>query len=181
MIIETARLVLRPFTDADTRRLHAIQADPRVYPTIGGPPPPLDEFVPYWTERMRAHREAHGYALLAVTRKADGEMIGRAGLIRQEVDGTTEVEVAYVLAPSAWGCGYATEAARASRDWGFANLPVHHLVSLILPTNTASLRVAAANGMRVWKEAEFRGFHVQVHRIDRPEWERIRRAAGGTE
>lgn len=166
MIIETERLLLRPFTDADTRQLHAIHADPRVYPTIGGPPPPPDDFVPFWMERMRTHREAHGYALLAAIRKADGEMIGRAGLIGQEV--------AYVLAPASWGRGLATEAARASRDWGFANLPVDHRVSLILPTNTASIRVAAANGMRVWKEAEFRGFHVQVHRIDRREWERIR-------
>lgn len=178
-MIETERLVLRPFTEDDTRRLHAIHADPRVHPTIGGPPPPVAEFVPFWMNRMRTHHEEHGYALLAAIRKEDGEMIGRAGLIRQEVDGSTEVEVAYVLAPEAWGQGYATEAARASRDWGFARLSVDHLISLILPTNTPSIRVAEANGMHVWKEAEFRGFHVNVHRIDRAEWERLHGTGGG--
>lgn len=170
-MIETERLLLRPFTEDDTRRLHAIHADPRVHPTIGGPPPPPDEFVPWWMERMRAHQEAHGHALLAVVRKTDGAMIGRAGLIRQEVDGAAEVEVAYVLAPDAWGHGYATEAARASRDWGFAHLATDHLVSLILPTNTRSIRVARANGMHLWKEAVFRGFHVHVHRVGRAGWE----------
>lgn len=178
MIIESERLVLRPFTEDDTRRLHAIHADPRVHPTIGGPPPPRDEFVPYWMERMRRHQEEHGYALLAAIRKSDGEMIGRAGLIGQEVDGTREVEVAYVLAPEAWGRGYAREAARASRDWAFSHLPVDHLISLILPTNTASVRVAQVNGMHVWKETEFRGFHVNVHRIVRAHWEGLRAEEG---
>jgi RimJ/RimL family protein N-acetyltransferase len=169
-MIETERLLLRPFTADDAARLHAIHADPEVHRTLGGPPPPRDEFVAAWLARMRAHEAEHGFALLAAIRRMDGEMIGRAGLIRQEVGGAAETEVGYAFACEVWGQGYAAEAARASRDWGFTHLAVEHLVSLILPTNARSIRVARANGMRVWKEAEFRGFHVHVHRITRAEW-----------
>lgn len=169
-MIRTARLLLRPFTEDDAIRLHAIHADPEVHATLAGPPPPREEFVPAWLARMRAHEAEHGFAILAAVRRADGAMIGRAGLIRQEVGGAWEMEVGYAFAREVWGQGLAAEAARASRDWGFAHLGVEQLVSIILPTNTRSIRVARANGMRAWKEAEFRGFHVHVYRITRAEW-----------
>ena len=97
--------------------------------------------------------------------------MGRCGLLSQEVDGERHVEVAYALAPEFWGRGYATEAAVASRDHAFRTLDVPHVVSLILPDNAASIRVAERNGMAFWKMAEFRTCLVRVYRITRVGWE----------
>ena len=69
-----------------------------------------------------------------------GELIGDCGLVRQTVDGTDEIEIGYHVRRDQWGHGYASEAARACRDYGFANLKVDKLISLIRPENIASPR-----------------------------------------
>jgi ribosomal-protein-alanine N-acetyltransferase len=79
--------------------------------------------------------------------------------------------VAYALAPEFWGQGYASEAARAVRDHAFRTLEAPFVISLILPENTGSIRVAERNGMTFWKMADFRGYHLRVYRITRAEWE----------
>jgi RimJ/RimL family protein N-acetyltransferase len=81
------------------------------------------------------------------------------------------VEVAYALAPEFWGQGYAIEAARASRDHAFRTLDAPWVISLILPENAPSIRVAERNGMTFWKMAAFRTFTVRVYRITREAWE----------
>jgi ribosomal-protein-alanine N-acetyltransferase len=81
-----------------------------------------------------------------------GELIGDCGLVRQSVDGVDEIEIGYHVRRDLWGQGYASEAARACRDYGFASFEVDRLVSLIRPENMASRRVAEKNGMSVWKE-----------------------------
>jgi RimJ/RimL family protein N-acetyltransferase len=80
------------------------------------------------------------------------ELIGDCGLVGQTVDGVDEIEIGYHVRRDLWGQGYATEAARACKDYGFANLAVDRLISLIRPENLASRRVAEKNGMTIWKE-----------------------------
>lgn len=170
-IIETERLRLRELTDEDHEGLYPIYQDPAVHRFIGGPPPPFDEYWRTVRERWPAYYGEHGFGLWAVIRKDDGALLGRIGLLSQEVDGVREVEVAYALGQHAWGRGYATEAARACRDWAFTHLDVGYVISLIIPENANSIRVAGKNGMTFWKEAEFRTFRVHVYRITRQEWE----------
>jgi len=169
-VIETPRLVMRELRDADHAALFEMYQDPRVSRFIGGPPPPVEE---YW-RRVRsvypAYYARHGFGLWATIRREDGRLLGRCGLLSQEVGGERHVEVAYALAPEFWGRGYATEAAIASRDWAFRSLDVPHVVSLIDPANAASIAVAERNGMRPWKMADFRGSPVRVYRITREEW-----------
>jgi ribosomal-protein-alanine N-acetyltransferase len=73
-------------------------------------------------------------------------------LVRQSVDGADEIEIGYHVRRDLWGQGFATEAARACCDFGFANLEADRLISLIRPENLASRRVAEKNGMTIWKE-----------------------------
>ena len=171
-VLETPRLRLREMTEDDFVRLHAMMQDPAMNATVGGPPPPLAEYLEQSRLRWEAHRQAHGFGLWAVFRREDGEMLGRCGPIVQTVDGSDEVEVGYAFAPEHWGRGYATEAARASLGWIFRTLGVPHVISLILPTNLRSIAVAERNGMTFWKMADFKGYHVRVYRITREEWER---------
>jgi [ribosomal protein S5]-alanine N-acetyltransferase len=87
------------------------------------------------------------------------------------MDDERHVEVAYALAPEFWAQGYATEAARASRDHAFRTLDTPYVISLILPENAGSIRVAERNGMTFWKMADFRGYRLRVYRITREAWE----------
>ena len=170
MVIETARLRLRELEEADHARLLEIYRDPR-YQRLLGPPPPEEDYWRSVRARWPAYYREHGYGHWAVVRRDDGAFLGRCGLLLQEVDGTPEVEVGYGFDPAHWGQGYATEAARAVRDWAFRRLEVRHLVSLILPENLPSLGVAERNGMGWWTDADFRGQRVRVYRITRGEWE----------
>jgi ribosomal-protein-alanine N-acetyltransferase len=69
-----------------------------------------------------------------------------------------------------WGNGFATEAARACRDYGFQQLNAAYLISLIRPENLPSRRVAERNGMTVWKQIDRVGLLHDVYRVRREEW-----------
>jgi RimJ/RimL family protein N-acetyltransferase len=139
-VLETARLVLREFRTDDLDTLAKVLSDPQ---TMRFYPAPLDDAgVAAWIERNRRRYEKDGFGLWAMILKSSGELIGDCGLIRQFVDGSEQVEIGYHVRRDLWGKGLATEAARASRDYGFANLPLDRLISLIRPENQPSRRVA---------------------------------------
>ena len=93
------------------------------------------------------------------------DLIGDCGITRQEVDGEHFYEIGYHLRRDYWGQGFATEAACACRDWGFAHLKAERLISLIRPENLPSRRVAERNGMTIWKEIIWRGLPHLVYSI----------------
>ena len=171
VVLQTPRLLLRELTDQDHEALYEMYRDERMNRYLGGPPPPREEYWRRVRETWPAYYARHGFGLWATVRRADGRLVGRSGLLSQEVDGERHVEVAYALAPEFWGRGYATEAARALRDHAFRTLDAPHLISLILPENAASIAVAERNGMTFWKMADFRGYRVRVYRVTRREWE----------
>src|SRR5215218_8516337 len=141
-VLETERLVLRRLTMADLDDLAVLYADPEVRR--------------YFPDGIRTHAQTraelewiidvyygrYGYGLWATVLKETGAFIGRCGLLPWEIDGRTEVEVAYLLDREHWGRGLATEAARAIVQHAFATLPVDRLICLIDPGNEASRRVA---------------------------------------
>jgi RimJ/RimL family protein N-acetyltransferase len=96
----------------------------------------------------------------------EGELIGRIGLLRPE--GWPGLEVGWLLGRSAWGQGYATEAARAAVEYAWRELDAQELISLIAPDNTASQRVAARLGMRPGEDYDLRGTPVVIHHLARP-------------
>jgi RimJ/RimL family protein N-acetyltransferase len=149
-ILETPRLILREFQLEDVDALALILSDPE---TMRFYPKPFDRRgVEEWITRNRQRYSKDGHGLWAMILKASGELIGNCGLVLQEVDGANEIEIGYHVRRDHWGQGLATEAARACRDFGFEQLPVERLISLIRPENIASRRVAEKNGMAVWKE-----------------------------
>ena len=173
IVLETPRLWMRRLTDEDFVRLHDFAQDEEFHRFLGGPPAPLDEFLALNVSRTDDHYRTRGYGQWALVRKDDGAFVGRCGLILQEVDGAEEVEVGYAIGRPYWGHGYATESARASRDWGFRNLPADHVISIIDPRNARSIAVAERNGMRAWKETVWRDIDVRIYRIDSAEWEAL--------
>ena len=149
-ILETSRLTLREFHPEDVDALSLILSDPE---TMRFYLKPFDRHgTEEWIARNRQRYTKDGHGLLAMILKASSELIGDCGLVVQEIDGASEIEIAYHVHRDHWGRGFATEAARACRDYGFAHLGVSRLVSIIRPENLASRRVAEKNGLTIWKE-----------------------------
>jgi len=149
-VLETQRLVLREFQFEDLDALAAILCDRE---TMRYYPASFDRAaVADWIRRNRTRYANDGYGLWAMILKSTRELIGDCGLVRQSVDAVDEIEIGYHVRRDLWNQGYASEAARACRDYGFAKLKVDRLISLIRPENLASRRVAEKNGMTIWKE-----------------------------
>ena len=88
----------------------------------------------------------NGFGRGACILKSTGEQIGFAGLkYLKELD---EVDIAYRFMPTYWSQGLATEAARASVRYGFADLGLKRIIGLVMPENTASVRVLEKAGLR---------------------------------
>jgi RimJ/RimL family protein N-acetyltransferase len=158
-VIETERLTLRLPEPTDARALAGLLADAEVMRYIGtGETGGIDDAVEQVARMLRAW-EADGFGRFLVVRNADGAAIGRVGLLawdpdawrngtRAEIGEHAEIELGWQLTRSAWGHGYATEAAAAVRDWTFAEVRPRRLISLIHPENLRSTKVAARIGER---------------------------------
>jgi len=151
VIIETQRLILRQYNEDDLISLHKIFSDPK---TMAFYPAPfrIDQ-TQDWINRNQKRYEADGYGLWAVCLKDNNELIGDCGLVKQQVDNKTEVEIGYHINKEYWSNGYASEAARGCMEYGFNKLSLNKLISIIDPKNIASIRVAEKNGFTKEKEA----------------------------
>ncbi|BAZ67940.1 MAG: GNAT family N-acetyltransferase [Pelatocladus maniniholoensis HA4357-MV3] len=165
IVIETPRLILRHFTLNDVDELAAIYADPIV--TKFYPRPYTHEQTQQQVERIMNMYKERGWSLWATIYKADHQLIGRCGLMLQLVDEQQEVEIGYLLAKEYWGQGLATEAAIACRNYGFQELGLNRLISLIDPRNIASQKVAIKNGMKHEKNAQMWDKSVCVYTIQK--------------
>lgn len=130
-----------------------------------------DSYASSWVGRQMRRYNNTGSGLFAVILRETGELVGQCGLLLQFVDGIPKMEIGYHFIRRFWGKGYATEAARACRDFAFENDQAETLISLIHPENYRSQAVARRNGMTSWKETVWRGNPVIVFRIRREEWE----------
>jgi RimJ/RimL family protein N-acetyltransferase len=164
-ILETPRLILRELVAEDVDDLARVLSDSE---TMRYYPAPCDRGgVEQWIERNRSRYARDGHGLWGVVLKSSGELIGDCGLIRQEVDGESLVEIGYHVRRDHWGHGLAPEAAGACRDYGFSHLKVDRLISLIRPENMPSRRVAEKIGMTLWKNTVWRDLPHCVYAISR--------------
>lgn len=163
-MIETDRLLIRPYTIEDMHFLESLVSDPRVVRFIGNGKPRTKEGARLFFNWNLSHmKEDQLFGLQVLVEKTSGDLIGHAGLVPQEVDGVTEIEVGYWIAPAYWGMGFATEAAAAFRDIAFERLNEDRIIALIYPDNIASCRVAEKLGMHIWKEIERHNKEVLVY------------------
>jgi len=162
-IIETKRLLLREFTSEDVQALARILSDSE---TMRFYPSPLDEIgVVDWIKRNRLRYQKDGHGLWAMVLKLTDELVGDCGLTAQVVDDNREIEIGYHVRRDLWGQGLAAEAAFACRDYGFRQLNVDRLISLIRPENLPSRRVAEKMGMSLWKQVMWRNLPHNVFAV----------------
>lgn len=144
--LETERLFLRQLTNGDIGDLHKILSDPesmRHYPR-----PFTLAKSERWIQWNLDNYRTYGFGLWAVVRKEDGRFLGDCGLTMQSIGGQSLPEIGYHIDKAYTGRGYATEAARACRNYAFDVLQFPAVYSYMKYTNTASFRVAEKNGMR---------------------------------
>jgi len=151
-IVETDRLIVRTLAPEDVEPLAALWCDPAATPYMGGPRS-FDAVCRSLQEDL-ALPEQPTFDLWPTIEKGSGRLVGHCGLLDKEVAGRLEIELAYVIAPAAWGRGFATEAGRAIRDHALTGLGCKRLIALIHPANAASERVAAKLGFRQEGEVE---------------------------
>ena len=145
VVLETGRLLLRPWRVAEAVVLHQLwtERDPRVpphrridadgHPTVTG----LEDSI--------RTNQPSSIGLLAVERKAAGDVIGYCGLIDSGRGSDGEPELAFELLRRVWRQGYATEASLAVLDWARSS-GYERLWATVREWNTASRRVLAKVG-----------------------------------
>ena len=145
--IETLRLILRQWREEDIDPFHGICSDPVVMETLG-PLMSRDE-VAALVARMYRMQEEEGYCFWAMERKEDAQLIGWCGIIRGRPGTSIEgkPEAGWRMTPSAWGKGYVTEAAIASVQWAFDNLPDDAVWAITNTDNHRSRAVMERIGM----------------------------------
>lgn len=105
----------------------------------------------------------------ALIERATGRLIGRAGLYNPE--GWPGLEAGWLLARDRWGQGLATEAGHAILAYAFTQLGVDHLISLIHPANTASIRVAERLGERLERQIDLNDQRALLYGISHQRWQ----------
>lgn len=158
----------------------SIHADATVAQYLGNGRPRSQEDSRIWFDELIESYARTGLGQLAVLRRSDGELLGRCGLsgLAVEVGAATgaprrawyirsqippdarvnsEPELGYTFARSAWGNGYATEAARGILDCAREQLNISEVVSLIHPDNSRSLRVSDRFGAKLDGSLELAG------------------------
>lgn len=168
--LTTPRLNLRPLESADAHTLHDIHQMDGVLKYFPNPSPPPFEKVENFIIGQKEHWATHGYGNWGILLYGEKEIIGWAGL--QYLPELDETEVGFLLSPSHWGKGYATEAARASLQFGFERLNLDHIVALVHPDNRASRRVIQKCGMTYLETLHLWGIDLMRHRLDHPERQR---------
>ena len=159
-VLHTERLTLRGHRAEDFDASFAMWSDPEVVRHISGVPSTLQQT---WS-RILTYAGlwallGFGYWLIEETRT--GRFVGEAGFADFKRDIAASMkgvpELGYVLAPNAFGKGYATEAVSAVVAWGDEHFENGRTVCMIAPENAASIRVAEKCGYRIFEHSTFGG------------------------
>lgn len=165
IFLETSRLVLRRFTEADEDNLVELNGDPEVMRFLNGGEPIHREEVrgrilPVYFDY---YERFDGFGVWAAEEKATGRFLGWFHFRPHKTEPRPgEIELGYRLCRPAWGNGYATEASRALIHKGFTELGVERVIAETMTVNLASRRVMEKAGLGL-----VRTFHrAELHSVE---------------
>lgn len=173
--ISTERLIMRSWRESDLAPWAAMNADPEVRRYVG--PLLTPGQAEAWVLNFQDDLDRRGFGFWALEVRASGDFIGFTGLdIVEEEMPVTGVEIGWRLARSAWGHGYATEAARAAMEYGFGILTLPEIVAITMAANLRSQAVMERIGMTRDPAEDFDDPDVAEPSLRRHVVYRIRRA-----
>jgi RimJ/RimL family protein N-acetyltransferase len=185
--LETERLRLRPWSEADVKAYAHMIGDPAILRYLGSGrryrlkravarlvAPVSNVEARRAIRKLQAHWERFGFGEWAVEERATGRLVGQVGLHHHAdwVDDPTKIEVGWLLAREAWGNGYATEGALASLADAFDRVGLDRVISIAVSANVRSIRVMERIGLAPAGRTHWRGSDVTWYAIDREEWQR---------
>ena len=150
-IIETDRLILRPFTMSDVEPSYQMNLDPRMtrYTNDGGVKS-REQMHDTIKNNVLGDYAKYGFGRFAVDLKEENAFIGFSGL--KYLPEEDQVDLGYRFRPDLWGRGIATESAIASLEFARNTLKLEQVVACILPDNKASHRILEKLGFIFSKE-----------------------------
>ncbi|MES4909116.1 MULTISPECIES: GNAT family N-acetyltransferase [unclassified Streptomyces] len=182
IFLDTERLTLRAFTEADVDHLLALDNDPDVMRFINGGRPTSREAIRTRTlpRLLHDHPCLGSRGFWAAEEKATSTFLGWFEFRPLDDHSPAVVELGYRLNKAAWGRGYATEGARALISKGFTELGVERVTANTMAVNTRSRRVMEKAGLSFlrnftgdWPDAIAGSEHGEVeYELTRAEWER---------
>ncbi len=168
-MIRTERLRLRRWQPDDLEPMHLLNSSPeemRHFPALLS-----REETAAWIRRCEESHERDGFGFCAVERLDTNEVIGACGLFRVSFEApfTPAVEIGWRLRKPHWGQGFATEAARATLEFGWAK-GLSEIVALTVPANLPSQRVMERLGMKRDLSGDFLHPRVPAGHPLQPHW-----------
>lgn len=136
-LFDSPRLYFREFTEQDAEDLYQLNLDSEVVRYTGDPPFESVESALQFIQNYD-HYKKHGFGRWAVITKENDAFIGWCGLKYNEED---EIDIGFRFFQKEWGKGYATEASKATIEYGVSTLNMKHFVGRAAKENTASIKV----------------------------------------
>jgi [ribosomal protein S5]-alanine N-acetyltransferase len=167
IILQTDRLLLRHISEADAPLIYALNTTPGVLQYVHEPA------LKNEADALRVIREIilpqyslYNLGRWAIERREDGQFMGWCGL--KYLADEDEVDLGYRLLPPYWGKGYATEAARDTLQFGFAQRNLKTIVGRAHIDNVASWTVLEKIGMQYQHTAEEDGETIKIYHAHKP-------------
>jgi ribosomal-protein-alanine N-acetyltransferase len=146
-IIQTERLLLRPWDPDDADAVYAYASDPEVARYMPWQRHASVADAHFFLNEIVAERYEQGCLLYAVS-PADVPELAIGGMsLEWKPEEHQVMELGYVLARDQWGKGYAPEAARALLDHAFSTTAVERIFAPIFAENMRSRRAAEKMGL----------------------------------
>lgn len=155
-IIETPRLILRNWVEADRPFFHEINSDPTVmefFPALRS-----REQSDALMDRVQVMIAADSFGFYALEERATGDVVGFTGLMKTDIEPfitKDTLEIGWRMAQRHWGKGYVTEAAQACLDYAFDTRDQQEVVSFAVHDNHRSTAVMKRIGMIHHPERDF--------------------------
>jgi ribosomal-protein-alanine N-acetyltransferase len=171
--VETTRLRFRLLQPEDFDTWLHFFREPEAVQHWNVENPVPEELCRQWFEKAFFRYANNLGGMNVLVDKVSGAFVGQCGLLMQTVDGAEELEIGYSIMPTFWRSGFASEAARACRDYTFKMGLRDNLISIIHVDNIKSQAVAVNNGMQRGVRTVYAGNPVYIYRLHRTDWERL--------
>ena len=166
-ILETERMILRPFTMDDVDAAFEMNSDPEVNKyTHDGGVQSREEIERRIREDVLGDYKTYGYGRFAVIHKADDRFIGFQGL--KYLSDLGETDLGYRFVKAYWGQGLATESGKACIDFGFNELELERIICIALEENKASFRVMEKLGFTYESAYQEGDYQALKYVLERP-------------
>jgi ribosomal-protein-alanine N-acetyltransferase len=196
-VLETERLILRPFRCEDREEIHRlVYADPKVAPFWSSRAWALDEIKESFARKLA--QRPNGLDFQAIVLKKTEELLGLIGFqlyeegeieqymtfeheaSRRAYDPAFfEVEITYALGYAFWHKGYATEAGRVLIEHGFCELNIGRIVNSVAAENVPSVHLMRRLGLRIERNLKPKPFSGPwknsdgvIGILDNPHWQK---------